>query len=214
MKRFIPAALVFVSLVPFFAGLARSFGIVTGMGTLEGHARFAADPVAAVVHIIGLTFFTTFGALQFSPALRKQRWHRMAGRVLAPMGIIGAVCGVWMVLTWPPKQYDTLALNFLRVTIALCIASCLAISLVAVRWGDFDAHRRWMTRAYALALAGGTQFFTHIPVLIVPSLDSDNVELVLMSAGWLINIAVAEWAIRYSATRSRQRATARLAVAS
>lgn len=214
MKRFIPAAFIFISLVPLLAGVVRVFGIATGVGTVEGHARFAADPVPAVLHIIGLTFFTTFGALQFSPALRKQRWHRVAGRVLAPMGIIGAVCGVWMVLTWPPKQYDTVALNFLRVTVALSIAAFVAVSVVAVRCGDVDAHRRWMTRAYALALGAGTQFFTHIPVLIAPSRQSDNTELVLMSAGWLINIAVAEWAIRCSATRSRQRPRTRLAVAS
>lgn len=192
--------------------MKRVFGIATGMGTLGGHARFAADPIAAIVHIIGLTFFATFGALQFSPALRKRRWHRMAGRVLAPMGIVGAICGVWMVVTWPPKQYDTVALNLLRVIVALCIATFIAVSVVAVRRGDFDAHGRWMTRAYALALAGGTQFFTHIPVLIAPSLDSDNTELVLMGAGWLFNIAVAEWAILRSATRSEQLHATHLAV--
>lgn len=201
MKRYIPHGLVLLSLVPLFAGLARLFGLATGAATMEGHARFAADPLPAVLHIVGATSFATLGALQFAPALRKTRWHRLMGRALAPAGIVAALAGIWMVWRWPPKPFDGLALNAMRVIVAATMIVWILLSLVAARRRDFAAHGRWMTRAYALGAAAGTQVFTLLPFLVLESLQSVETQAILMGAAWVINAGVAEWSLRRPAPK-------------
>jgi tetratricopeptide (TPR) repeat protein len=64
---------------------------------------------------------------------------------------------------------------------------------------DFHGHGAWMTRAYAIALGAGTQVFTILPWVVVfgPIGAADELpRTLLMSAGWLINLAVAEYVIR------------------
>lgn len=63
-----------------------------------------------------------------------------------------------------------------------------------------------MLRAYAIALGAGTQFFTHIPLLIFPSLYGELTRALCMGAGWAINLAVAEWLIRRRNFRPKQAA--------
>jgi hypothetical protein len=194
MHRLI-VGLVLLSGFPVLGGFMRLSGLATGGGGLESQERFAADPVPAVLHILCGMCFATIGALQFSPALRRRSWHRLAGRVLAPMGVVVALSALWMTLRWTPKEYDSLALVASRVVVGVAMLVFIALSLVAVRRRDFVAHGRWMTRAYALGAAAGTQAFTLMPFL-VPSVRSPASYAVLMGAGWVINLAVAEWLIR------------------
>ena len=66
-----------------------------------------------------------------------------------------------------------------------------------------------MTRSYAIALGAGTQVFTMLPwVLIVGPIGAAD-ELprtVLMTAGWVINLAVAEYVIRRRGQRPNRTA--------
>ena len=80
---------------------------------------------------------------------------------------------------------------FFRVT----LVAALTLGVAAIRRRDIDAHRAWMTRAYAIAVAAGTQayaegvggaVFGHSPL----ALDASR------GAAWVINLAVAEWSIR------------------
>jgi hypothetical protein len=58
-----------------------------------------------------------------------------------------------------------------------------------------------MTRAYALALGAGTQVFTQGLGTPIFGTDATTHDL-LLGAGWVINLAVAEYVIR---TRGRER---------
>ena len=56
-----------------------------------------------------------------------------------------------------------------------------------------------MTRGYAIALGAGTQVFTMLPWVLFfgPIGAADELpRTVLMTAGWVINLAVAEYVIR------------------
>ena len=56
-----------------------------------------------------------------------------------------------------------------------------------------------MTRGYAIALGAGTQVLTMLPWVVVfgPISAADELpRTVLMTAGWVINLAVAEYVIR------------------
>jgi uncharacterized membrane protein len=191
----IAMALVALSVIPLVGGLTRLLGLA-GFADVEGHARFAADPIPAVLHIVSATLFATLGALQFAPTLRRRSWHRFAGRVLAPLGILAGLAGIYMVLSWPPKPFDSLLLNALRLAAGGAMVAFIVRSLIAVYRRDLGAHGRFMTRAYALGAAGGTQAFTLLPFAASAAFRTELSMALLMGAGWLINLAVAEWALR------------------
>jgi hypothetical protein len=71
----------------------------------------------------------------------------------------------------------------------------LGLAFRAVRQWDFDQHRAWMIRAYAIGIGAGTQVFTHLPWLFLGQPDELG-RAVSMGAGWVINLIIAEWIIR------------------
>ena len=77
----------------------------------------------------------------------------------------------------------------------------LILGYVAVRQKNYKQHEAWMIRAYAIGLGAGTQVFTHIPGLLFPSIMGELARTLMMGAGWVINLAVAEWVIRKSSVR-------------
>jgi hypothetical protein len=91
------------------------------------------------------------------------------------------------------------------------MGACVVVGYAAIRRHDITAHRAWMTRAYALALGAGTQPFT---VGFGEALFGTGVLRtdLMMSAGWGLNLAVAELLSRRSPRtqlpRQRQPATA------
>jgi Predicted membrane protein (DUF2306) len=58
------------------------------------------------------------------------------------------------------------------------------------------ATRAWMLRAYAIGLGAGTQVLTQLAGTVIPGPPTELSGALLMGAGWVINLAVAEWAIR------------------
>jgi hypothetical protein len=83
---------------------------------------------------------------------------------------------------------------------------CLVLGFAAIRRRDVAAHRAFMIRAYAIGLAAGTQAFTEgigVPLLGSGETRSD----VYKGAGWLINLAVAEWVIRRPTTSAPSRSS-------
>ena len=57
-------------------------------------------------------------------------------------------------------------------------------------------HRAWMTRGYALGLGAGRQVLTLATGELIAGPPGELSRALLMGAGWVINLAVAEWAIR------------------
>jgi hypothetical protein len=192
------AGLLALSAVPTLAGLSRVLSLSTGRFTLDGHERLAADPWMAALHIIGATAFATLGAFQFVPSLRRGAWHRVVGRLLSVLGVGGALAGTVMALRWPPKAFDSPALNAIRTVVAVAIVTFIVLGVVAARRRDFVAHRAWMVRASALFLGAGTQVFTAgftaLPFM-QPHL-SEGLATATMTAGWLINALFAEWLLQ------------------
>src|SRR5207244_2312719 len=67
-----------------------------------------------------------------------------------------------------------------------------------------------MTRGYAIALGAGTQTLTMLPWVVIfgPIGAADELpRTVLMTAAWVINLAVAEYVIRRRVQRSNRRST-------
>jgi uncharacterized membrane protein len=194
----IPTALILLTLVPMVAGSVRLAELSTGPEVTADNARYVADPLPVVLHIISACVYCVLGAFQFIPGPRSRgrRWHRYSGRLLVPTGILAAVTGVWMTLGYPSLPGDGLALLLVRLVVGSAMVAAIVLGLVAVRRRRFAEHRAWMIRAYAIGQGAGTQVFTHLPWAILVGEATGTPRLVFMIAGWLINAVFAEWIIR------------------
>jgi len=199
-----PAGLILLSLIPILAGVARLTELTGGAVATEHNARFLDSPVPVVTHIVSVTVFCLLGAFQFVPALRRRagKWHRRAGRVLIPAGLLAALSGMWMVVFYPHPQGDGLALGVIRLFFGSAMAVSLVLGIRAIVRRDFISHGEWMTRAYAIAVAAGTQALLLIPGAILFGSRDEPSRAVLMGAAWVVNLAVAEYLIR---SRRRRR---------
>jgi uncharacterized membrane protein len=195
----IPTLLIVLSLVPAIAGTARLVEIASDAEITAANARFFASPLPVLLHILTVIPYAIIGAFQFSPGVRRRHraWHRAAGRVLAGFGLVVALTGLWMAhfYAWPAGDGQILYIERLVFGAAMFVSILMA--LAAIRRRDFTTHGAWMMRAYAIGLGAGTQVLTHLPWFILA--DGKPGELpraVMMGAGWMINLLVAEWIIR------------------
>ena len=199
----VPVALVVLSLIPAVSGTLRLVEVFGGPHLMPENPRIAASPAPVVVHIVSVIPYAVLGAFQFSTALRRRRpgWHRVAGRIAVLFGAALALSALWMNQFYP-RQPGTGDLTYLfRLAFGVGMVACLLLGFTAIRRGDIARHRAWMTRAYALTLAAGTQVFTKgigPAVFGTSELTSD----LSLGAGWVINLVVAEYVIRRAARRT------------
>src|SRR5438132_194092 len=128
-------------------------------------------------------------------------------------GILVALSGLWMNFFYARPPGDGESLVVVRLIVGSLMLASIVLAVLAIRRRDFTSHGAWMTRAYALALGAGTQVFTMLPWVLIfgPIRAGDELpRTVLMTAGWVINLTVAEYVIRRrSAVASRHRYRAR-----
>jgi uncharacterized membrane protein len=204
--RWVPFALIALVVIPAFFGSLRLIELTGGPRLLPVDPRFTASPLLVVVHIVSAVGYAVLGAFQFSAALRRRRlgWHRAAGRVLVVLGLAVALSAVWMTLSFP-RQPGTGVLAYLfRLAFGAGMAACIILGFTAIRRRDIARHQAWMIRAYALALGAGTQVFTKG---IGPAIFGTS-ELTLdlsLGAGWVVNLAIAEYLIRRPTRRRTTR---------
>ena len=81
----VPATLIVLSLVPATFGTIRLAQLAGGAEVTAANARFFAQPLPVVLHILAVIPYSLLGAFQFAPSFRRRRrgWHRAAGKVLA-----------------------------------------------------------------------------------------------------------------------------------
>ncbi len=199
----IPASLVLLSTVPAVAGTVRLAQLAAGVRVTVENARFFAQPLPVVLHILAVIPFSIMGAFQFAPAFRRRNrgWHRAAGRVLGVCGLVAALTGLWMALFYPWPQGDGEVVYVLRLVFGSGMFVSIILGLIAVRHRDFVAHGEWMIRGYAIGMGAGTQVLTHLPWFILVGKPGESSRAVLMGAGWIINVVVAEWIIRKRSSR-------------
>ena len=187
--------------MPVLAGGDRLGELAGGAQVTAENARFFADPAPVVIHIIGATTFCVLGAFQFSAHFRRNRWHRVAGRIVAPCGLAVALSGMFMAVFYQEPADIGALLTVFRLVFGTVMATSIVLGFVAIMRRDIPTHRAWMMRAYAIGAAAGTMVLTQAPwVLLVGPLDKLS-DALLSLAAWLINLAVAEWLIRRPAIR-------------
>ncbi|MEO7963475.1 MAG: DUF2306 domain-containing protein [Gemmatimonadaceae bacterium] len=207
----VAAALIGLSIVPAVAGSVRLADLARGSIITPENARFHAAPFPVVLHIPAAILFSIVGALQFVPSFRRRhrQWHRTAGRILAPCGLVAALSGLWMAQFYPSPPGDGWMVYVERLVFGSAMVASILFALAAVRRRDFAVHGAWMTRGYAIGLGAGTQVLTHIPwFVLVDRRPGELARGVMMGAGWVINILVAESILRRDSARSGRRRAA------
>jgi uncharacterized membrane protein len=207
----VPLALVALAAVPAIAGSLRLLELAGGPQVIPADARFTTSPLAVVVHIVSAVTYAVLGAFQFSATLRRRRprWHRRAGRLLVVLGLAVALSALWMTVFYARHPGNGELAYLFRLAFGSGMAASIVLGFAAIRRGDVDRHRAWMIRAYALALGAGTQAFTQgIGGAVLGS--SELVRDLMLGAGWVVNLAVAELVIRHPLQR-RSRPTAEVA---
>ena len=137
----IPAGLIALAFIPVAAGTARLVMLAGGAAVTPENARFIAAPIPVVLHIISVTIYCVVGAFQFAPGMRRRhpRWHRIAGRVLVPTGLLAALSGLWMAMTYAIVPPDNALLHAFRLLAGSGMAVSLMIGFVAIRRRDVEA---------------------------------------------------------------------------
>lgn len=201
----VPTLLILLSLVPAIAGTAR-LAQLTGDGEVTAaNARFFDQPIPVVLHILVVIPYSIVGAFQFSPGFRRRNrpWHRAAGRVIGVFGLLAALTGLWMAHFYPWPQGDGLGVYVERLIFGTAMLVAIILGLDAVRRREFKTHGAWMIRAYAIGMGAGTQVLTHLPwFILMDTSPGETGRTVMMGAGWVINVVVAEWVIRRSERRA------------
>ena len=102
------------------------------------------------------------GALQFHPTLRRRlRIHRALGRVYVVACLFTGTAGVYMA-AYSFGGWNT-HLGFAALGLSLLFTTVTGYR--AIRRGDIERHRGWMTRSYALMFAAVT-LRLELPILI------------------------------------------------
>jgi uncharacterized membrane protein YozB (DUF420 family) len=190
----VPVALIAFSAVPIIAGSLRLVELSGGAAILPAKPT---SPVPLVLHIVSASVYSVLGAFQFSAGFRRRRpgWHRAAGRLLVVLGLMVALSALWLTLFTPRFEGSGELYQVFRLVFGSAMVLSIVLGFLAIRRRDVARHRAWMIRAYAIALAAGAQVFTlGIGEAIVGKGDTSNA--LFAGAGWVINLAVAEWVIR------------------
>jgi uncharacterized membrane protein len=192
------AGLIALALVPVVAGLARLVQLASGGPIADQNTRFFDAPIPVVVHIVSVTIYSLLGAFQFAPGFRSRRpgWHRAAGRALVVAAFGTALSGIWMASSYAIVPADSPWLHGLRLFFGCGMVFATARGLAAIRGGHVASHQAWMRRAYAIALGAGTQALILGPAMLMFGEPDDARRALMMGAGWLLNLTVAEWLIR------------------
>jgi hypothetical protein len=144
----IPAGLLVLSLVPAIAGTVRLVELSSNAEITAANARFFASPLPVVLHIISVTLYSLLGAFQFAPGFRRRHrgWHRMAGRLLIPSGLVAALSGLWMSHFYPWPAGDGVILYGLRLFFGAAMLFSILFGIGALWRRDYVDHGAWMVR--------------------------------------------------------------------
>ena len=193
----VPALLV-LSAIPLAAGAFRLAQLAGGAEITPANARFFAAPLPVVVHIVSAAVYALLGAFQFATGFRRRwpGWHRVVGRLLVLGGLLVGLSGLWMTLFYPWPAGDGGLLYALRLLFGSAMVVSVVLGFTTIRRRDVRGHRAWMARAYAIGLGAATQMLTLMVGEILAGPPNEFSRALLMGAAWVINLAVAEWAIR------------------
>lgn len=191
--------LLLLGCLPILTGSMQLFTINAGLSGAEVAAEsqnYVNHPIPIVIHIVAGIVFNLLGPFQLIASLRQRlpRFHRISGRIFIVAGLVSGASALWMNQFFPAfggvLKYSSNLIFGLGSIIAIGIA------LHAILNRNVTRHRAWMIRAYAMGLGVATQRLLLMPYFFAFGIPEGETLGALLWICWLINMAVAEWAIR------------------
>lgn len=190
--------LLLLGMLPVIAGAFRLEQLAGISDAMPANARFSPMPLPVVVHIVSATAFAILGPLQFAAGFRRRwpAWHRIAGRLLVACGLMVGLTGLWMTLFYAPPDNSGPLLYASRIVFGSAMVLSIVFGLAVILRRNVQSHRAWMARGFAIGLGAATQMLVLMVAGIVAGQPSELTHDFLMALSWVINLGVAEWAIR------------------
>lgn len=190
-------------LLALLSAIPIAVGIYVLVELAAGHVgpntiRHLASPIPVVLHVASASIYATLGALQFVAVFRRRfpGWHRVIGRMLLVCGLIAGLSGLWMTLFYQRLADTNDLLVAIRIVFSSALVACIAIGFLAIRGRDIPRHRAWMMRAYAIGLGAGTQALVFMVAEGFAGPPDQMGKALLTGVSWVLNLGVAELAIR------------------
>jgi uncharacterized membrane protein len=187
--------------------LVLSLAIVTYAGVLLVTRAFPeklgpslyVHSFAISLHIVGAMLALALGPFQFLSRLRSRylNVHRWIGRLYLLGVLAGGSSGLYLAAFSYGGMITHLGFGILAV---LWLATGL-LAYRAIRARRIEVHRRWMTRNFALTLAG-VMLRIWLPVMVTSGIPFEAAYLVVAWLCWVPNLGVAE--VLFRAARDRQ----------
>lgn len=203
----IPAGLIAACIVPAFAMIYRPATILLENDWAMEFAPGRSDRLPLFVHALSAGLFYVLGALQVLPGFRRRHpvWHVRAGKVTILAGLAGALTGTWIAALH--LEISGPVLLYGRLLFGPLWGLFLVLGVLAIVRRDFQAHRNWMIRAFAVAMPAGTLIVFLAPFLIVLGEVSQELKEAIQTFAWVAHLSIAQLVIH------RRRGAARLAPA-
>jgi len=155
---------------------------------------------ALIVHAAAGTLALALGPFQFVKRvrLRQPAWHRASGRVYLACILVSGLTGLW--LAFYTRGGLPANSGFFALSVLWLVTGTLAWRAALRR--DYQAHRAWMMRSYALTFGAVTlriYLGLGVPVAGVPF---DQVYGMAAWASWVVNLLFVEWLLLHKAERS------------
>lgn len=192
-----PLWLIMTLLAVGVGGYGLLFALVPGFAESSHMAHhFETRPLAMYGHFVLGPIALIVGAFQFLPTSSRPKpaWHKYIGRLYVICCMGAGLAGIWM-------AFDSVAgmvsgAGFFLLGVLWLVTT--SMGYLRARAKDFDSHREWMIRSYALTYGAVTlriQLGIAIPLMGFSFMEF--YPIVAWSA-WVPNALFAEWLLRRS----------------
>lgn len=192
----VPVALYVGTLLTILLALVQVVQIPLG-ALPEDSLRLTATPVWHFMHVLGGATFGILGPIQFSRVLMRKfgRLHRVMGRVFVAAGAMISLSA--LTLLWHFPDTYSAAMNSGRLLFGIALGGALALAMQAIRQRDFDRHRNWMIRAYAIGMGATAVTTVFFPIYVITGEPPTGlVADIIFLGSWAACVVFAEVLVR------------------
>lgn len=161
-------------------------------------AQFRDRPIWFLMHVGGGATALLLGPWQFLSVIRQKMpiFHRILGSWYILSVLIGGTGGLY--IAFYADAGIVAQLGFGSLAVAWFWTTGMAVNNIGRR--NFEVHREWMIRSYALTFAAVT-LRIYMPfgfIFLVPNgiITGDTLYVAVSWVAWVPNLIIAEWYIR------------------
>jgi len=172
---------------------AYSSAMAPGVRSPFVQTLFDEKTLRAFGHLLGGGTALLAGAFQFNATLRNRRpgLHRLLGKVYLSAVLIGGLSALFLA----PSSSGGMTAHLGFGLLAAAWLTTSAVAYQRARAGEYESHRGWMTRSYALCLAAVT-LRIYLPLAFASGVAFETAYPIISWACWVPNLLAAEWLLR------------------